>query len=182
MNIEDFSGRTPGFQLEDYFDGKTEAYGLFEDRFGNLRREFTVRIEGRRDGRTIVLDEQFAYSDGESDRRIWTIEQTGEGEYLGRADDVVGVARGTARGNALHWRYDMDLKMGDGTWRVHFDDWMFLQPDGVLINRARVTKWGLEIGEVTIAFVKPAAREAALSRASEHARQWFGAASSTEAR
>ncbi len=169
MNIQDFANRTPRFQLEEYFDGKTEAYGLFEDRFGNLRREFTVTIEGRRDGHTIVRDERFAYADGELDRRIWTIEQTGGGEYTGRADDVVGVARGTARGNALHWRYDMDLKVGDGTWRVHFDDWMFLQPGGVLINRARVTKWGIEIGEVTIAFVKPEAA-AVLSPAPGHER------------
>jgi hypothetical protein len=33
---------------------------------------------------------------------------------------------------------------------------MFLQPDGVLINRARVSKWGITIGEATIFFVKEA--------------------------
>ena len=49
----------------------------------------------------------------------------------------------------------MDLKVGDGSWRVSFDDWMFLQPDGVLVNRARVKKWGFEIGEVTLFFTKP---------------------------
>ena len=41
----------------------------------------------------------------------------------------------------LNWRYDMDLKVGEGT-SVHFNDWMFLQEDGVLVNRARVTKLG----------------------------------------
>ncbi|HAY47429.1 MAG TPA: DUF3833 domain-containing protein, partial [Thalassospira sp.] len=52
----------------------------------------------------------------------------------------------------LNWSYDMDLKVGDGAWRVSFNDWMFLQPDGVLVNRARVRKWGFEIGEVTLFF------------------------------
>jgi len=36
--------------------------------------------------------------------------------------------------------------------RVHFNDWMFLQPTGVLLNRARVTKFGVEIGTVTLSF------------------------------
>ena len=68
---------------------------------------------------------------------------------------VVGVASGEAYGNALNWRYDMDLKVGDGTMRVHFNDWMFLQPSGVLLNRARVTKLGFAVGEVTLAFFRP---------------------------
>ena len=49
----------------------------------------------------------------------------------------------------------MDLKVGDGTWRVRFDDWMFLQPNGVLVNRAHVSKWGVEIGEISLFFAKP---------------------------
>ncbi len=37
---------------------------------------------------------------------------------------------------------------------MKFDDWMFLQPGGVVINRARVSKWGIDIGEVTLFFSK----------------------------
>jgi hypothetical protein len=48
----------------------------------------------------------------------------------------------------------MDLPVGGSTWRVVFDDWMFLQPGGVMINRAKITKWGLEIGSVTLFFAK----------------------------
>jgi len=40
----------------------------------------------------------------------------------------------------------------DGRWKVRFDDWMFLQSDGVLINRAYVYRWGIQIGSVTIVF------------------------------
>jgi hypothetical protein len=29
---------------------------------------------------------------------------------------------------------------------------MFLQPDGILMNRAEVSKWGIMIGEVTLVF------------------------------
>ena len=164
MDIKKFEAATPQLVLEEYFAGKTRAWGIFEDRFGKLRRQFTVDIDGRWDGRTLVLDERFVYRDGERDRRVWTIEKVGPNRYQGRADDVIGVATGEAKGNALSWRYNMDLKVGDSTLRVHFDDWMFLQPDNVLINRARVSKWGVELGRVTLFFSKSTLKSANTDR------------------
>jgi hypothetical protein len=161
MKPQDFAETEPRLVVEEYFAGQTRAWGLFEDRFGDLRRQFVVDIEGRWDGRELVLDEHFTYADGERDRRVWRIVKKDDHTYEGRADDVLGTATGVAYGNALNWRYDMDLKVGDNTWRVRFDDWMFLQPDGVLINRARVSKFGLEIGEVTLVFRKVANADAA---------------------
>jgi len=48
----------------------------------------------------------------------------------------------------------MDLKTNGKSLRVHFDDWMFLQPDGVLLSNAKVSKWKIAIGEVLLTFVK----------------------------
>ena len=67
---------------------------------------------------------------------------------------MIGEATGRAAGNALNWTYTLDLPVGGSTWRVAFDDWMFLQPDGVMINRAKISKLGLEIGSVTLFFGK----------------------------
>lgn len=162
MKLEDFESATPKFRLEDYFLGKTTAWGLFEDRFGNVRRQFEVKIAGRMDGDFLVLDEDFTYSDGGKERRLWRLTPKGEGRYEGHADGVVGTAQGQAKGNAFNWKYTFDLNVGDGdTWRVKFDDWMFLQPDGVLINRAWVSRWGFEIGSVTLFFSKSKTEEAA---------------------
>ncbi|MEQ9490074.1 MAG: DUF3833 domain-containing protein [Alphaproteobacteria bacterium] len=154
MVPSDFAGTEPRLLIEDYFQGKTRAWGIFEDRFGKLRRQFTVDIDGTWDGEVLVLDEHFEYSDGEKDRRVWRIRKTGDHTYEGSAGDIIGTARGEAQGNAFNWQYRMDLAVGDGSWRVTFDDWMFLQPDGVLLNRARVSKFGFEIGTVTLAFKK----------------------------
>ena len=154
MKIDDFKNAKPLFILEDYFRGQVSAAGIFEDRFGKLRRQFTVEIYGTWNGRELVLDERFVYSDGEKDRRVWTIEKVGDGAYRGRADDVIGFAEGIARGNALNWRYDMDLKVGGQTIKVHFNDWMFLQESGMMLNRARISKLGIELGTVTLAFTK----------------------------
>jgi hypothetical protein len=154
MKLDDFAAGTPSLALEDYFRGRTEAWGVFEDRFGRVRRQFKVDIDGSFDGRELTLVEDFVYTDGEQDRRIWRITPQGDGRYEGRADDVVGVAVGEVRGNALHWEYDMLLPIGDSTWQVHFDDWMLLQKDDVLINRAIVSKFGITLGQVTLFFHK----------------------------
>jgi hypothetical protein len=168
MKPEDFEGREPRFILEDFFEGKTKAWGMFHDRFGILRREFEVDITGTWDGTTLILDEEFDYADGEKDRRVWTIQKVDGNTYTGTADDILGTAAGRTFGNALNWTYDMNLKVGDGSWRVRFDDWMFLQPGGVLLNRASISKWGLEIGVVTLSFSRV---EADNNTASLNARQ-----------
>ena len=154
MKAEDFRGREPRLVIENYFDGKVKAWGVFEDRFGTLRRQFEVDINGTWDGSNLVLDEHFVYADGERDRRIWRITKTDAHTYEGRADDVLGTATGRQFGNALNWRYDMILNIRGTDVKVHFNDWMYLQSDGMLLNRARVSKWGIRLGEVTLAFRK----------------------------
>jgi Protein of unknown function (DUF3833) len=157
MSTAEFAQHTPKLNVEDYFEGSTRAWGIFEDRFGRIRRQFTVDMTGRRDGEELVLEERFTYDDGDTDSRVWRIRKTGDGAYEGRAGDVIGVAAGEAAGNALHWRYTLNLRVGNGTWAVAFDDWMFLQPGGVLLNRAHMSKWGVEIGSLSLFFQKDGA-------------------------
>ena len=154
MNIEKFKGSKPTLTLEDYFEGKTEACGMFHDRFGNLKRTFKVDITGTIESNTLTLDEKFLYDDGEQDSRVWTIKILGNNQYSGTASDVVGEATGISEGNALNWKYKLNLKVGDSTILVDFDDWMFLQDRNILMNRAEVKKWGLNIGVVSITFLK----------------------------
>jgi len=160
MKIEDFSQTEPAFVLEDYFEGSTTAWGLFEDRFGNVQRQFVVEIDGQWDGKTLVLTEDFVYDDGETENRVWTITKTGDNAYEGETENSIGTAKGALAGNAFHWTYGFNLKVGDGYWKVKFDDWMFLQPDGVLLNKATVTRWGITLGTVFLSFSKPAVEQA----------------------
>ena len=155
MKPSDFANSKPKFVLEEYFAGKTRAWGLFEDRFGKVRRQFVVEIDGAWDGETLTLDEHFDWSDGAKSFRQWRIKKIADGRYEGRADDVIGVATGIAEGNALNWSYILDLETGENkTMKVKLDDWMFFQPGGVLLNRARMSKFGIELGQVTISFTK----------------------------
>ena len=154
MNLKNFENETPKLVLEDYFDGKTKAWGMFHDRFGNLKRSFKVDITGTIDNNTLTLDEKFIYNDGEKESRIWSIKILGNNKYSGTADDVIGEATGISSGNALNWKYKLNLKVKESTVVVDFDDWMFLQDDNILMNRAEVKKWGIVLGVVSITFKK----------------------------
>ena len=85
MNINDYKNTTPTFVLEDYFQGKTRAWGLFEDRFGTVRRQFVVDIKGTWDGKTLTLNEDFVYNDGEKENRVWKIRKQADGRYIDAA-------------------------------------------------------------------------------------------------
>lgn len=154
-NLSDFDDAPRQLVLEDYFEGSTTAYGIFEDRFNKVRRSFKVDIEGTIEGDQLTLVEDFIYDDGELDQRIWVIDILGDGKYRGTAGDVPGYAYGETNGNAFNWKYKVDLKVDENsTWKVGFDDWMYLLEDGKLMNRAYVSRWGILIGEVTISFDK----------------------------
>ncbi|MDB5360542.1 MAG: hypothetical protein JWO51_1839 [Rhodospirillales bacterium] len=156
MHPGDFAAGQPPMVIERFFAGTTRGTGLFEDRFGTVKRQMVVDIQGRWDepAQMLTLDEQFTFSDGEKQQRVWHIHKLGPDRYEGTAGDVIGVATGESAGNAFHWNYDLDLKTGDSTIAVHLDDWMFLAPDGVVLNRSYMSKLGLDVGSITFAFRK----------------------------
>ncbi|MFT5760687.1 MAG: hypothetical protein ACI9LM_005474, partial [Alteromonadaceae bacterium] len=57
---------------------------------------------------------------------------------------------GKLEGSAMQWAYQMDLPVGDSTYRITFDDWMFLMNDGVLVNRSYLKKFGITMAELTL--------------------------------
>lgn len=171
MPFTEKSAPAPRLRLEEYFNGRCSATGIFQDRFGTLRRRFDADIQGAFDGETLTLTEDFIYDDGETEHRVWHINPVGAHGYEGRCGDVIGAARGAAAGPTLSWRYRFSLPIGGRRIMVSFDDRFFLAEDGVLINRAKVRKFGLLLGEATIVFYKaPAARPAAAGESPRHLR------------
>ena len=142
----------PTFKPEDYFARRLDAYGVFVDRFGTIRRQFEVAVSGQRTDAGFVLDESFLYDDGETEHRRWDVTALGDGRYEGRCADVVGVASGLCTANMLSWRYTFRLAMYGRKVTVRFDDVMVLQDGDILVNRATISKAGLRLGEVLLSF------------------------------
>ena len=152
--VQDYAQTQPKLDLFTYFAGQTQAYGQFQDRSGVVKRRFKVAITGTVNDDVLTLDERFVYDDGEKEQRVWVIKRLGDNLYSGTAGDVIGEAVGHSAGSVFSWRYTLDLPYKDSSIQVKFDDWMFLQSDGVMLNRAQVSKWGFNVGEVTLFFSK----------------------------
>ena len=152
--IEQYANEKPVLDLQQYFNGTLDAYGVFTDRSGTVVKRFTVVMNCSWIGDEGVLDEDFLYSDGTLQKRIWRLRKTGEGRFVGRADDVVGEAVGESRGNTFRWGYTMALPVDGKVWEVQFDDWMYLMTDKVMLNKATMSKFGVRLGEVTLSFTK----------------------------
>jgi len=152
INPDAYRAEQPRLDVFAYFDGTVDAWGQFEDRSGKVVKRFIVEIRGRVEGERLTLDEDFRYSDGATQKRVWTIERQPGGRYTGTAGDVIGQAAGEAAGNALRWRYVLALEVDGRTWHVDFDDWMYLQDERVMLNRSVMSKFGIRLGEVIIAF------------------------------
>lgn len=153
--VTDYAAQQPRLDLRTWFNGPMTAHGLFTDRSGRVLKRFTVALHGRWDGPQGVLEEDFVYSDGTRQRRVWTLTDLGQGRWQGRADDVVGVAEGQSAGNALNWHYTLRLPVDGRVYEVQFNDWMYLMDEHTMLNKAEMSKFGFKLGEVTLSFSKP---------------------------
>jgi len=149
-----YAAERPVLDPTRYFNGRLDAWGMFQDRFGNVVKRFTVEMNCRWEGDTGTLEEDFLYADGTRERRVWTLRKVAPDRFIGTASDVVGEAVGSRAGNSFNWRYTLALPIDGRTWHVDFDDWMFLIDDQVMLNRAVMSKFGIRLGEVTLSFTK----------------------------
>ena len=153
-----YAREQPALDLKRYFDGTLTGHGLFMDRSGQVQRRFVVTIRASWAGDVGTLDEDFVWSDGEKEKRVWTLRPVAgqPGRWSGTAADVKGEAAGVVAGNALNWTYTFMLKTREGKrYEIGFDDWMFLIDEKVMLNRAVMTFWGFRVGEVLISFSRP---------------------------
>ena len=155
-NPELYAKEQPSLEVEQYFNGTLDAHGMFQDRSGAVIKRFVVVMRASWEGDTGTLDEDFTYADGTRQKRVWTLQKAGPGRFTATAPDVVGTAHGVASGNSLNWKYVLALPVDGKIVNVNMDDWMFLIDQKVMLNRTAMSKYGFNLGNVTLSFTKRA--------------------------
>ncbi|PST96153.1 DUF3833 domain-containing protein [Photobacterium iliopiscarium] len=153
-SIEDYEQAEPKFDLFQFFEGHSQAWGMVQDYKGQQVRRFSVELNGVITGNQLVLTEDFVFDDKQTQQRVWTIIKQANGHYIGTADDVVGEAVGYEKGNALQWQYVLAMDIDGSPYHIDFEDWMFYQQNDQLFNVAKMKKWGITVGTVTLFFQK----------------------------
>lgn len=153
-SVEHYKNTSPVFDFKTFFNGNLKAYGVVQDYKGELTRKLVVDLNATWQGNKGVIEEDFVYDDGETQKRIWFITLNDDNTLSGTADDVLGIAKGKSSGSVFHWNYNVEIPYDGSMLEVNFDDWMFLVTDSHLINRTSIIKFGVEVGEVTLVIEK----------------------------
>ena len=154
MKPEDFKDQKPRLIIEEYLSGNVKAWGILQNRSGKVTRQFSAILNGKWDGKELILDETFNWDDGEVQKRQWKINKIDEHHYEGTAGDVVGKAKGFSYGPAFKFEFVLIVPVKGKEIKITFDDWIFMQDEKVAINRAKMTKFGIRVADLTVVFVK----------------------------
>ncbi|VUD68145.1 hypothetical protein TDB9533_04009 [Thalassocella blandensis] len=172
VNVSEYEGLTPEFDVREFFNGELKAHGIVKNRSGKMIRYFVADIKATWKDGTGTLEETFVFNDGEKQYRTWTLtpqdsaptsgsEKDSGGrsgktpqQYIGTASDVIGQAELTSSGNALFLNYVLRIPYKDDTIDITVDDRMYLIEDNLLINESAMFKFGFNVGEVVLTIQK----------------------------
>lgn len=140
------------FELTAFLEGRTRAWGVFEDRFGRVRRRLAVDMTGRWDSGVFVLDERFEYDGDAVETRTWRIVPLEAGRFRASCADCVGDAMGECSADSVRMSYRFRLKLESREIVVAFDDRLYRVRDTIAVNRATMSKWGIKLGELSLFF------------------------------
>lgn len=139
-------------RLEEFFKGRTTATASIKTITG-FERNFTVKLHGKWNGKTLVLREDFLFEDGEKDTKTWRFTKKGWNTYTGTREDVIGETIVSVIGKKGYFNYLVDLEPGPGKNIVRFYDTLTLSDGGrTLMNTAKVFKGPLQVGTVRVDF------------------------------
>jgi hypothetical protein len=152
--LQDYKKTDSPFDIKEYFNGNVIAWGTVQDYSQEVTRRFCVEIVGTWEGNNGVLAEKFYFNDGEISFRNWQLTKQTDGSYQGVAEDVANVAIGKHQGFAFQFQYELLLKIDNETYQVSMDDWMYQLDQYRVMNKTSMSKFGIEVAEITLFFDK----------------------------
>ena len=165
-HINEYESVKKPFDIKEYFSGTIIAWGIIQDYSNKVNKRFCVEVVGTWEGDKGTLAETF-YFDGEDELsyRNWQLNKLDNGNYTGIAEDVLGEAQGVHKGFAFHFQYNLLLTLGEATYEVSMDDWMYQLDDYKVINKTSMHKFGVKVADITLFFDKKKPSENCAERA-----------------
>lgn len=154
---EDYAEGFPQFSLPEHLTGDMICEGVIFGPLGKVTSSFVADFHIHWTGNTAVMDEHFRYNDGSTQDRRWIITCGEDGRFTTEADDVPGGGVGVEAGMAVQMSYAIRLPEEGGGHLLNTVDWMYLTPDGVIVNRSQFRKFGFKVAEL-IATIRPRGR------------------------
>lgn len=144
----DYAEGTPQFDLREHLSGPILCEGVIYGPTGRVTSRFVADMEGRWEGNSGTLAEVFHYDSGTVQERKWQLTLGNDGSIRAEAEDVVGRGEGMQQGSAVVLRYKIRLPEDAGGHVLDTTDWMYLAPNGTVINRSQFRKYGIKVAEL----------------------------------
>ncbi|MEM8729915.1 MAG: DUF3833 family protein [Pseudomonadota bacterium] len=153
---EDYAAAAgPGFDPRVHLNGDIICDGVIYGPTGRVVSRFTADFAVTWTGNKAVMQEEFRYDDGTVRERAWHLTLLPGGRLEARADDVPGLGIGKVSGPSLGLHYPLRLPESSGGHVMDAIDWMYLTPDGTIVNRSQFRKFGITMAEL-VATMRPA--------------------------
>jgi hypothetical protein len=149
-----YTKNSPKLDIRNYLNGPLEAQGILQNRSGEVIKTFTVKMIGTWKENEGRLEEDFIFSDGKTDRRIWEIKLSDDNNFTAKAHDTVGLAKGEQYGNAMKMDYILKVDVDGKKYDIRLIDWIYLVDEKTAINVSQMTKFGFRVGTLSISFKK----------------------------
>ena len=158
VDINQYKENQPTLVLDQFFDGELTAHGILKNRSGEVTRYFNVTMTGTWNDQGVgTLAEVFIFDDKSTQLRTWTFTpvETAKGiQYQATANDTLAATMIDLSGNAFFMNYDLLINYKGDDIDVNIDDKMYLINDNVIINESVMTKYGIEVGYITLTIIK----------------------------
>jgi len=153
LPVSHFADTTPTFDAIAFWTGHHRSWGVLENRGGAPTDTVVTDCIGtvQPDG-TLHMAQTLTLGDGTTTHRDWHLRRTGPATFTATANDMVGEAHGTAAGRVFHWTWVLALSPGNALKNVTMDQWMYLYPNGTMMNRTTIRKLGVVLAEVAEEF------------------------------
>ncbi|MCE8007358.1 DUF3833 domain-containing protein [Aestuariivita sp.] len=151
----DYSEGQPQFDLRTHLNGPVVCEGVIYGPMGRVTSRFVADFHMTWTGNIGVMTEHFRYDDGSTQDREWHLTLGNDGRIKAEAADVVGTGAGVQTGSAVQLKYRIKLPDGSGGHVLDTVDWMYLAPNGTIVNRSQFRKFGIQVAEL-VATIRPA--------------------------
>lgn len=151
---DDYTDALTSFDIKTHLNGKMICEGVIYGPLGRVTSTFVAYFDITWTDDTGVMTETFHYNDGSTQDREWTIRMTREDKFRLTAPDVEGEGRGVASGMAVQMTYRIRLPQDAGGHVLDTVDWMYLAPNGSIMNRSQFRKFGFRVAEL-VATIRP---------------------------
>ncbi|MFZ7092998.1 DUF3833 family protein [Primorskyibacter sp. 2E233] len=145
---EDYADSTQQFDLRTHLDGPLICEGVIYGPTGRVTSRFVGDFHVQWDGNRGVMHEHFRYESGKEQHREWALVLSNDGGIKATAPDLVGEGKGAQRGGSVNLRYRIRLPDDSGGHVLDTLDWMYLTPNGTIVNRSQFRKYGFKVAEL----------------------------------